>query len=360
MTAWPVVRSVPRNEAPPDGGADGGRTVASPGELEDIDCPNGCARDDEPVLVGRDRLHGLPGEFRVVRCRACGLQRTNPRPRPEAMGQYYPPDYGPHLGTVVRPRAGAAAAGGWVAALRRLHGAIFRYRDHALPRLAPGNLLEIGCASGAFLHEMAGRGWRVQGIEFSPEAVANARAAGLEVQAGAVEQATAPDQPLDLVVGWMVLEHLHRPTEVLRKLADWSRPGAWLALSVPNARSKDFAWLGDFAYGVQLPTHLYHFTPDTLEAMLERCGWRVERVLHQRTLGSWIGGLALRLEAGAGPRWLARYLRAVTARPRLSGKLLYPLACLLAAIGQTGRMTVWARRAEAAPATEPNTGGAAA
>lgn len=43
-------------------------------------CPLGCPPTDETILVGRDRLYNLPGEFTVVKCRTCGLKRTNPMP----------------------------------------------------------------------------------------------------------------------------------------------------------------------------------------------------------------------------------------------------------------------------------------
>src|SRR5436190_7312462 len=72
--------------------------------LEERPCPLGCAQADEPVLVARDRLHGRPGEFRVVRCRACGLMRTNPRPTAASIGRYYPDEYGPFHVPVIPDR----------------------------------------------------------------------------------------------------------------------------------------------------------------------------------------------------------------------------------------------------------------
>src|SRR2546425_7402449 len=65
-------------------------------EMESAGCPLECEARDDLVLQGSDRLHGLPGIFSVVRCRGCGLMRTNPRPTPHSMPFYYPADYGPH------------------------------------------------------------------------------------------------------------------------------------------------------------------------------------------------------------------------------------------------------------------------
>jgi hypothetical protein len=158
--------------------------------LEDRDCPLGCVRGDEFVLEGRDRILGLPGRFRVVRCRSCGLLRTNPRPTALTMSAYYPDDYGPYAGTRIeeelpdpRPR--------W---RRYLSGAVAWLTDpnaQRLPPRPPGRLLEIGCASGSYLHRMSKAGWEVEGIEFSESAAARVRAAGYRV--GRVRSRRRPD-----------------------------------------------------------------------------------------------------------------------------------------------------------------------
>jgi len=69
--------------------------------LENVTCPLGCSKSDEVILTGCDLLHDLPGEFTVVKCRTCGLMRTNPRPTSDTIGFYYPDNYGPYLGTQV-------------------------------------------------------------------------------------------------------------------------------------------------------------------------------------------------------------------------------------------------------------------
>ena len=48
------------------------------------------------LFEGRDRLLGLPGRFRVVRCKHCGLVYTNPRPTQAEMKAYYAALYPPH------------------------------------------------------------------------------------------------------------------------------------------------------------------------------------------------------------------------------------------------------------------------
>ena len=314
-------------------------TTTAPVELEQVPCPLGCVAGDEPVVSGWDRLHNLPGRFTVVRCRSCGLMRTTPRPTPAAMGYYYPAHYGPYASTRVTgetPPPASAAPGG------RFRDWLREPKTHLLPPVPPGRLLEVGCGSGAFMHSLAHRGWSVEGLEYSADAAEAARALGYHVTVGALESAPDPSAPYDLVVGWMVVEHLHDPIGALRKLARWTRPGGWLALSTPDAGSLEFKLFGDAWYALHLPNHLYLYSAASLHRVLEAAGWRVERVfwhdnpnnllmsLRFRALDRGWTGLAARLEDVAEGRRLPR--------ARLA------LGKLLGALRASGRITIWARR----------------
>lgn len=309
-------------------------------QMEDVGCPLGCIPSDERLFSARDRLHGLSGEFTLVRCKHCGLIRTNPRPTPETIGQYYPADYGPYLGTKVVTQRTAGRSR--LAPLKRLARWFLNQNACALPQLAPGRALEIGCASGSFMYFMARQGWDVEGIEYSPAAAESARQLGFTVHAGSLESAPSPDQPYDLVVGWMVLEHLHDPVGCLRKLGQWVRPGGWIALSVPNAGALEARIFRDRWYALQVPTHLYHFTPESVEKLLLAGGWQLDRVFHQRVLSNLFASMGYCLR-DAGWERLGRLLLAYPERAGRWSYLLQPLAWLLALVGQTGRMTIWAR-----------------
>jgi 2-polyprenyl-3-methyl-5-hydroxy-6-metoxy-1,4-benzoquinol methylase len=310
--------------------------------LEEVACPLCCPKNDEIILTGRDLLHDLPGEYTVVKCRTCGLMRTNPRPTPETIGFYYPADYGPYLGTRVQqtaPKRTSIIKKLLKPAVKQL----FKFNTNALPSLSPGRLLEVGCASGAFLHHMSAQGWQVEGVEFSVKAAQSATQLGYSVHAGPLETAPEPRQPLDLIVGWMVLEHLHDPIGGLNKLREWAKPGAWLVLSVPNAASLEFRFFKDKWYALQMPTHLYHFTPETLGRVLQSGGWTLEKVHHQRVLSNLIGSIGYVLR----DKGFTSLGQKLIDFPESSGYwvyALYPLALLFGAFGQTGRMTVWARK----------------
>lgn len=299
----------------------------------------GCKSRDELVLQGRDRLHDLPGTYSVVRCSACGLLRTDPRPTADTIGYYYPETYGPYVGTRIthsRFRTAANAIKEFVRNALRIHSL-------SLPALEPGRMLEIGCASGSFLGRMADKGWQVEGIEFSPAAAKNAQDAGFSVHCGSLESAPEPAEQFDLVVGWMVLEHLHDPVLALNKLHRWSRKDGWLVVSVPNAACFQLGLFKERWYPLQLPTHLYHFTPETLEALLNATGWRIEKILYQKVMTDLVASTAYIIEDKWPNLTISRFLER---HPQIFNLPLYPLALILSWLGQTARMTVWARRVD--------------
>lgn len=307
-------------------------------KMEQVPCPLGCSAGDRHVVTAPERLHGLPGTFQVVRCRQCGLMRTNPRPTLDSLHIYYPDNYGPYESTRVQSKTATPRyLPGWKRILRKLVDA----NSQCMPPLEPGHLLEIGCASGAFLHAMAQKGWEVQGIEFSQKAAAAARLLGYRVQVGTIESATAPEQPYDAIVGWMVFEHLQHPVQCLEKLRSWVKPGGWLVLSVPDAGSWELKLFKDAWYSLSLPMHLFHYTPSTLRMVLSAGGWKVERVFWHNDPKNLFQSLRYRCLdrgwSGSG----ARLLDIAEGRRLRVGRLL--IGRMLGLLRSSGRMTVWAR-----------------
>ncbi|MFM6933013.1 MAG: class I SAM-dependent methyltransferase [Novosphingobium sp.] len=323
-------------------------------KLEAADCPLCGPAPSAPVLTGHDLMHDLPGDYPIVACTTCGLLRTNPRPTPDTVGFYYPADYGPYLGTQVTASSGGTPSG-LKAGLVALGKWLFNSRAQAIPPMPAGRLLEIGCASGSYLHAMAGQGWQVQGIEYSPEAAETARKLGHHVETGAVETIDKAPGQYDLIAGWMVLEHLHQPLAVLGKLRLWVKPGGKLVVSVPNAGGFQRRLFGANWHDLHLPNHLYHYDPKSIRRLMAAAGWRVTAIHHHRTLANAVAsaGYALRdrsSQQGTGRNMgTGRIAQALIDFPEKGGRIgalaVFPFAWIAALLGQTGRMTVWAEPA---------------
>lgn len=319
-----------------------GALIEVPGiELESVPCPNGCPVNDEFLFVGHDRVCGLPGEFPVVRCNTCGLVRTDPRPTADTIGFYYPED---KYWAFLPPRNETKQKVSLVQrSIRFAYLRLIRYNDKIIPNIPPGRMLEIGCASGSFLAEMRAKKWEVEGIESSESIAGRAQAAGFNVFCGSLESAPEPTDPFDLIVGWMVVEHLHEPLSALRKLSRYAAPQGWLAISIPNATNLNLRLFKEKWFALQVPTHLYHFSDDTIVAFLARTGWRVERIFHHRSLDVWANSMSDTLEGYGIHKFLSALPRRLVSGMGRS-LAMFPISCLLAALGQTGLITVWAKK----------------
>lgn len=306
--------------------------------LESAPCPLGCPNGDSQILDGQDLLHGIPGSFWVVKCRTCGLMRTHPRPTTEGIHAYYPDDYNPFSND---PGMDVDKWGA-IKTIKRF----FDLREHVLPQTVPGRLLEIGCGTGGFLKRMTCSGWSVQGVEPSAYAARKATEAGVPVHIGTIDDFPWDGKPYDLCACWMVLEHLHDPVAALKKIHGMVKTDGWLVLSLPDVSSWEFKVFRKHWYALQLPTHLYHFSPLTIQRVLGEGGWSVVRLSHQRNLTNILHSTSLKLKNILG-----------STKPGISVKMFglpihkwnyifYPAALTLAAIGQTGRMNLICRKAD--------------
>lgn len=309
-----------------------------------------------PILRTNDLLYRFPGEFTLARCDACRHVFLNPRPTRECIGQFYPSDYGPFRGSEVRSqRSERTGVRSWPW-LRRLVLWWIDSRATPIPHsplLTPHSplALELGCSHGAFLQQLRERDWECVGIEPAAEVASRVAERGFNVRVGSLESAVLADpwtfEPgsFDAIFAWMVIEHLHDPVATLRLVRELLKPGGTLSFSVPNFGCWECRAFGRFWYALQLPTHLQHFTSDSLRRLLEISGFELVERIHQRNVNNLVGSAGLWLRTKF-PRWsLGERLIRWTDNPSALGLcLLAPLARVFAMLRQSGRLTIVARR----------------
>jgi SAM-dependent methyltransferase len=295
------------------------------------------------LFAGHDRLHHLPGQFWVVRCVACGVTQTSPRPSGDALAAYYPEDYGPHRDASEEPGGNEEGAARRSRLRRWLKQRLGSRRIWWTPDLPSGaRVLELGSGAGHFVRHALARGWEVHAIEPAGEPAARlARDLRIRVHRESAEAIDVPAGSFDAAFAWMVVEHLENPLTVLRKIAVALRPGGYFVFSVPNAASWEFAVFRSRWYALQVPTHLWHFTPRTLRRLLSECGFTAERVFHQKVLKNITGSLAYVGEDHPAFAPLARRLALMLTPAWIS----FGVGAVLAAVRQGGRLTVVARAA---------------
>ena len=279
-----------------------------------------CGADDAvPVLVSgsRDRESPPPERFQLVRCRRCTLHFLHPQPDADTLKTYYPEDYYAYTQTELLPitihRTSVSERLGWwtkrgirrafhgypcpggVAARWALRLVLWPLwirmrllgKDlKVLPYHGAGRLLELGCGAGSSLDYQRFYGFQVTGVEPSAAAARVARTRyGLEVRVGALEDARFPERSFDVAHLSHVFEHLSDPVATLRELHRVLEPEGLLVLKLPNIAGVSAGRFGPFWLGLDLPRHLYHFSPETITALLQRHGFAVRAIRHD--VGSW-------------------------------------------------------------------------
>jgi SAM-dependent methyltransferase len=210
-------------------------------------------------LKAPDRFHGREDQYALVRCPNCFLVWLRNPPEPSEMYLHYTDAYDKLISA-----SGQNSPNRW------------RDRKAALtPHKQSGALLDMGCSSGAFLESLRGDGWKLHGIEMSSECakIAEARS-GAQVLVGNIVDAPFRSESFDVITCFDVLEHLYEPRRVLAKVADWLKPGGIFYVLVPNVAAAEARAFGSYWHGLELPRHLFHYSPASLKFLAESAGLR--------------------------------------------------------------------------------------
>lgn len=305
-------------------------------------CCNFCGADDtELVNHGPDLLLQKSGDFYLVRCRQCGLIYQNPQLSQHELAAHYPEEYLPyqHDEGKVLHIAGRIAQISREQAIARFCQRVVRHRPQ------PGRLLDVGCATGAFLQGMQQRGWQVQGVEPIAHAAAQAHEMyGLEVFVGLLEEAAYPDAAFDVVTLWDVLEHVENVQATLQEAARILKPGGLLVFSVPNPAGLEARLFGGNWLGWERPRHLTLIPPSLVPAYLQKVGLKfvgIESFNGRLRLTLISIEFALKARGIPAEKW-QRWLKLAYSLPfRLA---TWPLYRLGEYFNQTSLMTVFAER----------------
>jgi 2-polyprenyl-3-methyl-5-hydroxy-6-metoxy-1,4-benzoquinol methylase len=236
------------------------------------------------ALCGSEELEPLKlvRSWPVVRCRVCGLVYLRERPREDALEKVYSTEY---------YDGGDVGYHGYVETFvehRDLFRKIFSRRSRDLRRHVgerAESLLEIGCAHGFLLDHLRSDGWSVSGYEVSHLSGEYARRElDLDVRiAPSLEQAGFDTGRFDVVLMLDVLEHLHRPFDVLRETARLLRPRGTLVVQCPYElyhweEALEAVLRGTRAGRIEpdaVPAHLYFFQPRTLDEFMRKGGFMI-------------------------------------------------------------------------------------
>jgi len=140
-----------------------------------------------------------------------------------------------------------------------------------------GRVLDVGCSTGGFLHELDRRwpgAYERLGTDVVSEALNHAERQGVPVMRPAFLEHDFRGHQFDAVTLWAVVEHLVDPAAFMAKAASLLRPGGHCFVLVPNLRSLAARLLGP-RYRYVMAEHVNYFSASTLRRLAAReAGWR--------------------------------------------------------------------------------------
>ncbi len=235
-------------------------------------CPACDSPSVYPALSAKD--YTVSGErFEIWHCDDCTLRFTQNCPNTDSIGQYYQSDnYVSHSDT----------AKGFI---NQLYHIIRNYTLRSKRLLVQkvtqqktGTLLEIGAGTGAFSNMMKKSGWQLTALE--PDSVARQNA--LKIHGLHLEPAEnlfhLAAGTYDAITLWHVMEHVHSLKEYWKEFARILNPAGKLIIAVPNYTSYDAKKYGEFWAAYDVPRHLYHFSPKSMDLLGLQMGYKLIEV----------------------------------------------------------------------------------
>ena len=236
-------------------------------------CPNCGYKNISLVLSAKD--YTVSGEqFEIWECKDCTQRFTQNIPEQQAIGKYYQSEnYISHSDT----------SRGLINTLyHKVRTRTLKQKRKMVETLtgkSGGNILDLGCGTGAFLHTMKNAKWNITGLEPDETARANAlELYGLKLEK-TEEFYRLPEQTFDAITMWHVLEHVHELHEYIDQLKKLLKPDGKLFIAVPNYTSYDAQLYKGFWAAYDVPRHLYHFSPKSMQILLKKHGMNVEKML---------------------------------------------------------------------------------
>ncbi len=218
----------------------------------------------------------------IVRCKHCGFVYADPRPQSGEVLDIYEAVQDP---LYVEEREGRVLT--------------FEHHLRPLERLTgPGKgrrLLDVGAHTGVFVDIATRHGWDAWGVEPSTWAVEQARAQGLKMHLGTLEDADFPAGHFSVVTMWDVIEHVPDPFSTLQSAWRVLEPNGLLVIHTMDISSL-FSRLMGRHWPWYMEMHLFYFSRHTLRQMLDKAGFRV---LWMKAQGRYLqaGYLASRITA---------------------------------------------------------------
>ena len=207
-------------------------------------------------------------KFIIVSCETCDFTFTNPRPKDNALGEYYKSEM-------------------YISHTNNTKG-FFNWMYHTVRKYAIGtklnllkktsknkNHLDIGCGTGEFLNACKNAGYNTKGIEPSElareQAINNFKLSVSEdTNLGQFQK-----NQFDSISMWHVLEHVPSLNKTIEEFNRILSKNGKVIIAVPNHKSWDAKYYKEFWAGWDVPIHLWHFSKLSIEKLFLKYNFKL-------------------------------------------------------------------------------------
>lgn len=239
----------------------------------------------EFMFFSKDRMFNLPGEFTVKKCSKCFLVFLDPQPSQKLLKKYYP--------SKKYYAYSRSKARGLFEVLREylighyyspnvfsLLISNFIQNVPAIPSyIKNGKILDIGSGDGDTLTLLKKLGWETYGLDIDFKAVETAKKRGLDVRLGTFRELSKyPDNYFDAIRLYHVIEHIDNPSLCLSLIHKKLKKEGELLIGTPNTKSILAGLFRSYWYNLDSPRHLFLFSPQTLEKLLNKNNFVINKV----------------------------------------------------------------------------------
>lgn len=208
--------------------------------------------------------------FEIFHCSNCQVRFTQNAPSEATIGEYYKSEnYISHTDTSK-------------GVINRLYQTVrnisLNQKRKLLEKttgLEKGNLLDVGSGTGYFASTMKKAGWNVTGLEPNEGARKVAQQAHSLDLLPVTELFSLPPNNFDAITLWHVLEHVHDVKKYVAAFKRLLTGNGKLFIAVPNYTSYDAKSYGSDWAAYDVPRHLYHFTPKTMQWLMKNEGLKI-------------------------------------------------------------------------------------
>jgi len=130
-----------------------------------------------------------------------------------------------------------------------------------------GRILDIGAGVGDFLSIAKNDGWQTIGIEPSDKAKNIAKKKGVSFVENLSE---LESNSFDVITMWHVLEHVPDLENQIKELKRLIKPFGTIIIAVPNFKSFDAHYYGNFWAAYDVPIHLWHFSKTSIKKLFAK------------------------------------------------------------------------------------------